>query len=210
VYELLQDVGESDAGSLANELGKHRVTVRDTLLHLQSKGHVSTKETPAGKRRGKKVLFYIPEGTTETSEPTQEHRDYRDYSGAFPLCSLCNVGPGHTAVVVPQAVVFAAASDLGMEMWPTKTHPIGDAEGRGRTKKEESANWRALTRSNIEQNAAEKTPCDFWQSPGLGHGIWSGYPIQKEIITNNRRAQLLVTGIRKHLRVHVAQYVQGD
>jgi predicted ArsR family transcriptional regulator len=68
VYELLGEIGEADAGTLARELGKHRVTVRHTLLRLQSKGHVSTKEAPARQRRGKTVLFYIPEGTTETPQ----------------------------------------------------------------------------------------------------------------------------------------------
>jgi DNA invertase Pin-like site-specific DNA recombinase len=71
-YKALEELGEADAGTLARELGKHRVTVREMLRRLETKGYVGSKVQPARKDRGKKVLFYIlDEDTTEPSEPTQ-------------------------------------------------------------------------------------------------------------------------------------------
>ncbi len=60
VYELLEEMGEADAGSLARELGKSRNTVRKTLLRLRDKGQVATKEIRATQEGGKKVVFHIP------------------------------------------------------------------------------------------------------------------------------------------------------
>jgi len=60
VYELLEEMGEAHAGSLARELGKSRNTVRKTLLRLRAKGQVATKEIRATQEGGKKVLFRIP------------------------------------------------------------------------------------------------------------------------------------------------------
>ncbi len=72
VYELLQEMGEADAGSLARQLGKHRTTVRKTLKRLQSQGHVESKLVPATKTGGKRILFYIREDDdTEVTEATE-------------------------------------------------------------------------------------------------------------------------------------------
>ena len=66
-YEVLEEMGEADARSLARELGKSRNTVRKTLLRLRAKGQVATKEIRATQEGGKKVLFHIP--GTNGAEP---------------------------------------------------------------------------------------------------------------------------------------------
>ena len=60
VYELLQEMSEADAGTLARQLGKQRVTVRDTLVRLGAKGHVASTVQPATKEGDKKRMFHIP------------------------------------------------------------------------------------------------------------------------------------------------------
>jgi hypothetical protein len=50
-----------------------------------------------------------------------------------------------------QAVVFAAAPDLCVETWPTRAHPIGDEEGRGRTTKKNQQKKKAPQLARVEE-----------------------------------------------------------
>ena len=74
-YELLQELGEADAGTLARELGKARSSVHETLQRLRARGLVATKEVPATRGSGKRVLYYSLESQqpihTQPSLPTQ-------------------------------------------------------------------------------------------------------------------------------------------
>jgi predicted ArsR family transcriptional regulator len=66
VYELLEEMGEADAGALACELGKHRSSIFRALKRLQAKGHVQAREVPASLGKGKRFLFSVVEGVTES------------------------------------------------------------------------------------------------------------------------------------------------
>ena len=69
VYELLQETGEADAGTLAREVGKTRVAVHRTLKRLEEKGHIESMEVPAALRRGKRIVYHVPgQDDTEIGE----------------------------------------------------------------------------------------------------------------------------------------------
>jgi hypothetical protein len=61
VYELLEEMGEGDAGTLAKGLSKDRSNAYRALKRLQAKGYVQSREVPAMQGSGKRVLFYIPQ-----------------------------------------------------------------------------------------------------------------------------------------------------
>ena len=72
VYDVLAEAGEADAGVLAQRLGKHRITVRDALKRLEAKGQVASREEPAGRQRGKRVVFYVQVTDAPYSAETEE------------------------------------------------------------------------------------------------------------------------------------------
>jgi hypothetical protein len=61
VYELLLQMGEADAGTLARELGKHRTSVLRTLRRLRALGVVDGRTLPTHNLGGRKMLFRITE-----------------------------------------------------------------------------------------------------------------------------------------------------
>ena len=61
VYELLQEMGEADAGTLAQGLSKDRSNAYRALKRLQAKGYVQSREVPAIQGSGKRVVFWIPQ-----------------------------------------------------------------------------------------------------------------------------------------------------
>jgi hypothetical protein len=70
VYELVEEMGEADAGTLAQELSKDRSGVSKVLRRLRAKGQIASREVAASQGKGKKVLFYIPENHAEFSRCT--------------------------------------------------------------------------------------------------------------------------------------------
>jgi hypothetical protein len=70
VYELLQEMGEADAGTLAQELSKDRSGVSKVLRRLRSKGQIASREVAASQGKGKKVLFHIPDNHADLSRCT--------------------------------------------------------------------------------------------------------------------------------------------
>ena len=61
MYELLEETGEADAGTLARELCKDRSNAYRALKRLQAKGYVQSREVPAIQGSGKRVVFWIPQ-----------------------------------------------------------------------------------------------------------------------------------------------------
>ena len=61
VYELLEERGEADAGTLAKGLSKDRSNAYRALKRLQAKGYVQSREVPAIQGGGKRVVFWIPQ-----------------------------------------------------------------------------------------------------------------------------------------------------
>jgi DNA-binding transcriptional ArsR family regulator len=61
VYELLEEMGEADAGTLAMELSKHHTSVLRTLKRLRAQGSVEAREVATHNHGGRKILFRIAE-----------------------------------------------------------------------------------------------------------------------------------------------------
>jgi hypothetical protein len=71
VYELLEEMGEADAGKLAKGLSRHRTSVLKTLKRLRAQGCVEAREVATHNRGGRKILFRIgEEGAAKPSLPT--------------------------------------------------------------------------------------------------------------------------------------------
>jgi len=68
VYELLEEMGEGDAGTLAKGLSKDRSNAYRALKRLQAKGYVQSREVSAMQGSGKRVLFYIPQEDAAETE----------------------------------------------------------------------------------------------------------------------------------------------
>ena len=60
VYELVEGMGEADAGTLAKGLSKDRSNAYRALKRLQAKGYVQSREVPAIQGGGKRVVFWMP------------------------------------------------------------------------------------------------------------------------------------------------------
>ena len=61
IGESLEEMGEADAGTLANGLSKDRSNAYRALKRLQAKGYVQSREVPAIQGGGKRVVFWIPQ-----------------------------------------------------------------------------------------------------------------------------------------------------
>ena len=89
VYELLEEMGEADAGTLAKGLGKHRTSVLKTLKRLRAQGSVEAREVATHNRGGRKILFRIAE---EGAEALAAGRlTQRAHDSARTLSRLCTL-----------------------------------------------------------------------------------------------------------------------